>query len=139
MGLAREQRTSSPVEPDPQVGVVAPAMAKLEGLLVMLGAQSVPGATAVVEAVDGLQTVAEVPNARLPLLGDRGDHAVLVVLGVLVLINEDDRVAPSQTLGDRGRGLEQAAGQRADVLEARVAAMSGVGHDGLLESQVRGI
>lgn len=80
-GLAREQRLSGAMVPAAEVCVVAPAMAELEGLLDMLVAQPVQGATAAVEAVDGLQTVTEVAAAhRSPAQRDRGSRTALCVL-----------------------------------------------------------
>ncbi len=54
-----------------------------------------------------------------------------------MLVDEDDGVAPREALGDRWRGLEDAPRQAANVLEARMTAVDGVGHDRLPEPEVR--
>jgi len=61
---------------------------------------------------------------------------VLFVRRILVLVDEDDRMPPSQAFGDGWRVMEQLGGEALDLVEARVSAMDRVGHDRLLQAEV---
>ncbi len=119
------------------MGVVVPSVAVVERDLVVLVAQRVPRGATTREAIDGLQAVTEIPDSRRTSGRNAANDVVLLVGRVLVLVHKNDRVAPSEALGDGRRVLEERGGELLDPLEARVSKVDGVRNDGLLKLQVR--
>jgi hypothetical protein len=79
-------------EPFAELGIIVPAVAVLELHRLVVCAESVPGLASAGKALDGLQPVAEVPDARAASAGDGGDDGVLVVRRILVLVDDNHRV-----------------------------------------------
>lgn len=102
-------------------GFVLPAVPVGEGQRRIVAHELRPRVTGSGELEDALHSIAEEPHAHRTGRTDALHELMLVVGAVLMLVGDDDGVAPRETLGDGGRVAQQFAGVALNLRKAWMA------------------